>query len=281
MPKERGLEESIYRIFKKIVLLMLGSGLITNAAYIYGLAYYEGYIETLGFEYDLFPIQWNETLLWTYWASRELGASTVSFWTKLTTPIVIFSLVVVYLIARLWMSVSASSKNQKKSRRNFKFSRWLVKCRRARPKRFKLFYYPVRWFFTMESSIWAFIASYFFLLALLVVPILVFIWVYFPLIGVKHGVYVGEYSYDYYQKNMCGSFGDKWEKCISFDTKHIGTKNLPSVVSGRLILKNGNLLALVTSSGPVTMTIPSQYYHKAQINFYSRLDCRASVCSGP
>lgn len=77
------MESTLHQILKKLLLVIIGSGLLTNALYILGLAYYEGYIVGLGFDYNLFPIDWNDALLWTYAASRELGISTIILWTTL------------------------------------------------------------------------------------------------------------------------------------------------------------------------------------------------------
>jgi hypothetical protein len=186
--KDFAFENRLQNILKKILLVIIGSGLITNALYIYGLAYYEGYIENLGFEYNFSPVKWEDTLLWTYFASREIGASTVSFWTKITGPVLLLIIVVSYFVARLWMAINTSgtNKNSKIKKSTF-LARFLIKRRKNHPVTFKLIYRPIRWLLVMEQSLWAFLASYFVLIALVFLPLLVFVWVYFPLVGLNHG----------------------------------------------------------------------------------------------
>lgn len=52
---QRDLPGTLITILKKVLLIALGSGQLSNALFIYGLAYYQGYIEAFGFEYQLFP----------------------------------------------------------------------------------------------------------------------------------------------------------------------------------------------------------------------------------
>lgn len=156
-------EFPLEKIFKKILLVVIGSGLISNALYIYGLSYYEGYLESLGFEYRFFPIKWEEALLWTYSASRELGASTVTFWTKITGQMMLLILVIVYFVARIWMAINdQEGRINKKPNIKFTLARLMVRWRRACPVPFKMLYPPIKWLLIMEQSVWAFLASYFF-----------------------------------------------------------------------------------------------------------------------
>lgn len=148
-------------LFKKILLIIIGSGLISNAMYLYGLSYYEGFIESLGFEYNFFPINWNDSLLWTYFASREIGSTTISYWTNFTIPIIFLSFIVIYFIARLWIVITQiDEKNRNVKRINStKFARYLISKRKRHPKVFNKVYAPLRWFLIVESSVIAFFAS--------------------------------------------------------------------------------------------------------------------------
>lgn len=273
--KDFTFENTLQKVLKKILLVIIGSGLITNALYIYGLAYYEGYIENLGFEYNFFPVKWEDTLLWTYFASRELGASTVGFWAKITGPVLLLILVVSYFIARLWMAISSSeSSRNKRVNRSTLLARFLVKQRKNYPKLFNIVYPPVRWFLIMEQSIWAFLASYFVLIFLFFIPLFIFIWVYFPLIGLKHGENIGTKRFELYQKDLCADKDDYWVKCVKLSTVHLKEKDLPETVYGRVIAKNGSLVGLITSDGPITMTMPSLFYQKTMKNECYKVECK-------
>ena len=274
--KELAFENTLQRILKKIILVVIGSGLITNALYIYGLAYYEGYIENLGFEYHFFPVKWEETLLWTYFASREIGASTVSFWTKITGPVALLILVVSSFIARLWMAINTSDKNRKnRINKNNILARFLVRCRKRYPRLFKLAYPPVRWLLIMEQSLWAFLASYFVLIVLFFIPLFIFVWVYFPLIGIKHGESIGFKRYELYQNDLCASREDYWVKCITLSTGHLQDKNLPQRVHGRVVVKNDSLIGVITEIGPVTMTMPALYFQITKKNECYKVECES------
>lgn len=273
--KDFTFENTLQKVLKKVLLVIIGSGLITNALYIYGLAYYEGYLENLGFEYNFFPVKWEDTLLWTYFASRELGASTVGFWAKITGPVLLLILVVSYFIARLWMAINSSESNKnKRVNRNTLLARTLVKCRKSHPKIFKVVYPPVRWLLIMEQSVWAFLASYFVLIILFFIPLFIFIWVYFPLIGLKHGQNIGTKRFELYQRHLCADEDDYWIKCVKLSTGHLKGNGLPDTVYGRVIAKNGLLVGLITPDGPITMTMPPLFYQKTKKNPCYKVECK-------
>ena len=272
--KDLTFDNTLQKILKKLLLVIVGSGLVSNALYIYGLAYYEGYIENLGFEYSFFPVKWEETLLWTYFASREIGASTVSIWTKITGPIVLLILAVVYFIARMWMAINASGSNQNNvDKKSTLFARFLVKCRKSYPRAFKLLYPSVKWFLIMEQSIWAFFASYFVLIVLFFIPLLIFIWVYFPLVGLRYGENIGAKRFEQYQDSLCADDNDYWVKCVMLPTDHLKNRNFPKAVYGRIIVKSGSLVGLITDDGPITMTMPPLFIHKSTINKCYKKKC--------
>ena len=97
------MEDTILKLLKRFMLVVIGSGLLSNALYIHGLSYYEGYIDRFGFEYGFFPLPSSDVLFWTYSASRELGASSIIAITKLKLPIFLTILGAVYLLSRIWM----------------------------------------------------------------------------------------------------------------------------------------------------------------------------------
>ncbi|MBF4236949.1 hypothetical protein EAY82_20770, partial [Vibrio anguillarum] len=94
------MEVVVQRIFKRVLLIFAGSGLLTNAMYVYGLGYYQGYVEAFGFEYAFFAIDWANAIVWTYYASRELGVNLIIVMgTYPHAVLVIFP--TVYLFARV------------------------------------------------------------------------------------------------------------------------------------------------------------------------------------
>ena len=52
--KNNAMESTLLKFLKKLLLIVIGSGLVTNALYIYGLAFYQGHIARVGFEYAFF-----------------------------------------------------------------------------------------------------------------------------------------------------------------------------------------------------------------------------------
>ncbi|PNI01771.1 hypothetical protein C1N32_19830 [Vibrio diazotrophicus] len=67
------MKVNVFIYIKIVFFAILSSGLILKTAQIYGLAYYTGYLRGNGFYYYLFRLEWEETLLWTYFASQDLG----------------------------------------------------------------------------------------------------------------------------------------------------------------------------------------------------------------
>ena len=153
------MEESPLRLLKKFMLVVIGSGLLSNALYIHGLAFYEGYIDRLGFEYDLFPLDNSDVLFWTYTASREIGVSSILAMAKFKVSIIFIFLAVVYLLSRLWMESSMQASREYK-KRPIQYNRKLAKkaytLKKERPIIFWVIYVPLRWLFLKEQSIMAF-----------------------------------------------------------------------------------------------------------------------------
>lgn len=257
------MEDSLLRILKKFLLVAIGSGLLSNALYIHGLAYYEGYIDRLGFEYDFFPLPSSDVLFWTYYASRELGASSIVAITQFKLPIIIIVLGIVYFLSRVWMESSKKRTTgpvKAPRKNNIKLFKKIYKFRSDHKFIFYSVYIPIRWLILKEQSLMAFIASYFFLVFLFFIPIFLFIWVYFPMVGLEHGRSVAESRIEFYKDNLCGDKDDYWNECIIVDTKHLKNYKVPKPVAGRLMLRSGNLLGIFTEKGPVVITMPSNYY---------------------
>ncbi len=258
------MEDTILRLLKRFMLVVIGSGLISNALYIHGLAYYEGYIDRFGFEYGLFPLPSSDVLFWTYSASRELGASSIEAITKFKLPLLLMFLSSVYLLSRVWMESSSQGKrsiNPAPKKHNIKLYKKIHKFRENYKLAFYVIYVPIRWLILKEQSLMAFVASYFSLIVLFFIPIFLIVWVYFPMVGIEHGKSVAESRIKYYKENLCGNKYDYWSDCIEFSTKHIDSYDAPNAINGRLILKTGNLLGVFTENGPITMSLSNDFYH--------------------
>ncbi len=272
------LENAFLKILKRIMLLAIGSGLLGNALYIYGLGYYQGYVESLGFEYNLFPIEWKDTLLWTYAASRELGVSSIELMNKFTSSALLILLLSIYLIARIWMQLSKiQPENGKISGKiNFKLAKKIHKFRFKHIWIYRFLYVPFKWLLLKEQSFIAFAASYFFMVFLIFIPLFIIIWIYFPLFGVNHGELVAQKRLKYYETYLCGDSGDYWSQCLEINVSEL--KNYEGLISpvGRVLFKNGSLIAILTKEGPITLSMPKNYYHKPNKNPYYRHVCKES-----
>ncbi len=273
------VEAVFLKILKRVMLFAMGSGLLTNALYIYGIAYYQGYIERLGFEYTLFPIDWDGALIWTYIASQQLGISTISLWTTLSEKVVLVLLGAFYLLARVWMYLSKENNTVNSDSihkvRRYKLAKKIVYFKNKLPWLFKITYVPIKWLLITEQSLIAFSASYFFMLVLLFIPIFIFIWVYFPLIGLSHGQNIANYKLEEYEKFLCGNSEEYWSECITVPIRNSSSNKIIKEVEGRLIVKNKDLIGILTKEAPVTTTMPKYFYHKTEKN-----PCYGKNCEG-
>ncbi len=263
------MEETLLKLLKKFLLVAIGSGILGNALYIHGLAYYEGYIGGLGFEYDFFPLDDSNVLFWTYMASRELGASSILALADFQVPIVFLSIGIVYLISRLWMEISNPSiKKNKKNypKYDFQLAKKINSIKRKYGLRFMVFYVPLRWLILKEQSFIAFAASYFFLIFMAFLPIFIVIWIYFPFMGIAHGESVAKDAREYYQENLCGGDEDYWSRCITIRKEYLEDYKELSFVKGRVILNDSGLLGIYTKDGPVVIAMPKKLYLKSEKN---------------
>ena len=244
-------------MLRKFWLIVIGSSLVSNSLYIYGLSYYQGYITGLGFEYNLFPIEWSDTLIWTYFASRELGASTINVWVTLTQIDILMILLTVYIVTRLWIAIDGRRKKPNEKPMGIILSTiicYLKKLKERYPKSFKYSYPPIQWLLIKEQSFWAFTASYFFFIGLVFTPVFIFIWVYFPMVGINHGELISKGVLSKFDTSLCNDSKKYWNQCIVLPTNNINLSKIDNPITGRLIIKNGNLLGLITENGPLDST---------------------------
>lgn len=258
------------KILKRLMLVVVGSGLLGNSLYIYGLGYYQGYISGLGFEYNFFPLEWRDTLLWAYAASRELGASSIGFIGKFTSPVLLIILGSFYLIARIWMELSkvqpSSRSNIIKRNINFKLAKKIYCFKKNHVWLYRVIYLPLRWLLIREQSFFAFAASYFFMIFIIFIPVFIIIWIYFPLFGVHYGKLVAEKKLKYYETYLCGDSNDYWSQCMRINTSEIKNHIDTPDTRGRVLFKNDSLIAVLTKDGPVTLSMPKVHYFKTEIN---------------
>ncbi len=262
------IESMVQQALKKLLLIFLGTGLVGNAVYIYGLAYYEGYMKSIGLDVLLFPIDWSEARLWTYFASRELGVSTAELWFKFSGPFILIFMFLVYVIVRLWVAANTAPRKARIKSDRIKKLRKIVRLKRSFPR----LYVFLKFMIMEEQAFFAFFASYFALIFMMFVPLFLLVWAFFPNVGLSHGEYVGKKRVEYYQKHLCGDNSEFWSRCVAIDTAHLA-KALPSTITARIIATNGDLFGLMTEGGPVTMTKPQiLYFLNTKNNCYEK-DC--------
>ena len=264
------LENLYFKLLKRIMLLVLGSGLLTNALYIYGLGYYEGFIERLGFEFYLFPIDWDEAILWTYTASRDFGENSIIVLGK-TSPYIFLSLLpAFYFLVRVWMHISKPKHGGPKSKEKlpfkFKFARKAHRLKKNKLFVYRFIFTPINWLLLKEQSFFAFFASYFFMIFLLFIPIFIIVWVLFPVFGFNHGESVAEKRWEWYQESLCGDESSYWSRCIKFNVDHLSKYEVSGSVSGRVVIKKDRLVGVITESGPMVLSMPADFFYNTERN---------------
>ncbi|USD33723.1 MULTISPECIES: hypothetical protein [Vibrio] len=266
------MEIVVQRIFKRILLILAGSGLLTNAIYVYGLGYYQGYVEAFGFEYAFFAIDWSNAIVWAYYASRELGANLMVVMGRHPQALLVV-LFFVFVFARIWAALSITPKSDNdKDIAPFRLKKFQRKARYIRLKRkhrllFKYTSNVATWLFIKEQAVFAFLASYFFIFFLGLLPFFLSIWVFLPNIGSDHGRYVVNEILENKKGNLCKKLESGWNPCVSIKTKHVKPYDSSiesEEVTGLIILKNGSYVGVYTENGAITMTLPSNFYYKNQ-----------------
>lgn len=264
------MDKALLQIFKRALLIVAGSGLLTNALYIYGLGFYQGYLEAFGFEYAFFSINWSDTIIWTYYASRELGANLIVSMND-SAPMLILSFPIVYIFARVWSSLSTIENKSSLSTtsvinfKNYYQKKRFILFKKNNPSLYRYLYIPMVWLFAKEQAIFAFLASYFFLFFLALLPLLIAMWVFLPNIGESHGKKVVNDYLDRKTKTLCDIDKNGWSPCITIKTDHLNNydkKIKLKEVTGILIVKNGSYIGMHTKSGAITMTLPNTFFYQ-------------------
>lgn len=253
---------------KRGMILVVTSGLITNAIYIYGIGFYQGYISRLGFDYTLFSIEWSDAILWTYKASQDVGLESINLLNLFGVKIYVIGGVLSYIIIRVWIALSPLEKNKKQVDK-YEMKRWLVRIRNRWPRVFSI----IKFIAIKESALFAFFASYFFIFFMCLLVLFVIVWVYFPYFGSLHGERVAEQREKYFERHLCVSKNDYWSQCVSVDDKENN-----AVVYGRLLFKKEKLLGIMTTNGPVTITQPENIsFNTLKNSCYMNQECMDKI----
>lgn len=289
-------EDLVGKIFKRILVVVLGSGVLVNALYLFGNSYYEGLVKSLGFDVLMFPIGWSDGMLWMYIASQEIGIGIFNIWVESMGAYVVLLGAVCYISVRIWLETKRQSKEEMGVPRwlhskllrlgevtgrffgkfSSVFEKYCPGLSSVVAEIYKITVSILSWFFKAEEAFFAFIAAYSLVIFLFFIPLFLFAWSFYPMIGFSYGENIGERLRKKYEKELCGKNSEYWSSCLSFPTKHIDQKGLPEQVLGRLILKEDRVIGVYTKNGPITMTLPDDFYQVTQRN-----PCYMMTCPNP
>lgn len=268
-------EAFLNQLFKKILLVVLGSGVLVNALYLFGISFYEGLTKGLGFELLIFPVDWTDGRLWAYVASREIGVSAVTVWVKLTINYILFLMLVCYVAVRVWLKIKENGVGSKEGR-----IRWhkrtlksVARFKKRNPRVFSI----LLWLFIREDALWAFVAAYALMICVFFIPIFLLAWSFYPSFGLAYGERIGEQMRVKFDKQLCFESGEFWSPCVSVSTKHIDQAGLPDYVVGRLLFRHEKIVGIYTKAGPVTMTLPENFYQLTQRSACYMMCCPPST----
>lgn len=257
------IEKSVIRIAQRFAIFILGTGLFGNAVYIFGLSFYQGYLDGLGFDYEFFPIEWDDVLIWAYlgsaWLGFEILLALADYSRTILLLVIIFFMAFFFIAAKFFMYLDRPTfKIKRKSNISKERFTELKKIKRKRPIFYKVFYlFFLRMFFS-KRSVYAYASSYF---ALIIIYLLIFflvIWIFWPSFGDNYGQVVAEKERKRYEENLCFNKTGYWSKCIVVSANYIKTND--EEVKGRLIVRDKNLLGIYTKNGAVTVALPKNYY---------------------
>jgi len=260
---------------KSISLFVLTSGFIVNAVYIAALYYYKGLVSQLGFEQSFFPITWSDTPFWAYTASVQIGARYLSdvsdFLNSTLVSLVIVALI--YLLCRYWKNHRFNKSPEQIHHTTIRFKRNVIKCKRKAPRLFKIYNPIFKYFFKESHHYSALLLSCYWLIIIGFFPLFMWLWISFPNLSKSTGEMIGQGKIEYFSKYLCGQSSDYWNQCINISLPASKDVITPSRITGRLLLKHGGLLGIYTKSGPVTISMPKNYYNVATPNPCYKKDC--------
>lgn len=224
------MKEKIKAIKISVPLSAILGLLVLNAIYIYGLSFYQGYIEELGFEYALFPIEWSDTSFWSYQASWYFGIEIVESWglSPLLVSLCILAiyLCVYYLVKGAFRALKSELLIPKSGLANF--------------------FLQVNLSLLFQFAIISFL----------------FIWIFLPINAHEHGQKVAKNKWTEKKRDssLCAVSIDAKEPCISIKAPpSINDYNESKEIKGLLMFKREEYIGIYTEDGAVTMTMPKDY----------------------
>jgi len=284
------LKGKINNSLAKFVSYILGTGLTAHAAYIYSLAYYQGYMQELGYPIELFPADSVLLHVWSNTASRDIAAQILLFITSLGVSAILIGIALVVLIipvANLLKPILTSGLMKTKLEKELEKLEMQRHASRKRGLR-KLLAYFVIYIKQLEFDR-AYIVFNWVSLSIIPIMFICLAWLYFPDLAISQGESLAKNHRSKFEKNLCGSKLSYWSRCYKFDVKHIPnieeflndfevpapdpTKSFSHLV-GNLVMKSNNYLALYTKDGPVVISLPPEIYLRTVKNScYQKDDC--------
>lgn len=284
------MEGKVNNSLIKFVSYILGTGLTAHAVYIYSLAYYQGYMQELGYPIELFPADSLLIHIWSNTASRDIAAQIIRLITSVGVSAILISLAVIVLIIPLSNLIKPIWPNKLLKTKLERELDELKMCRDASTKRgVKKFIAYICVFIKQLEFDGAYIVFNWVSLSIIPLMFICVAWLYFPDLAISQGGSLAKKHRSNFEKNLCGSKLNYWSRCYKFDVEYIpnldklsaefevSTPDIPKStrhVVGNLIVKSNNYLALYTKNGPVVISTPPEIYLKAVKNpCYGKDDC--------
>ncbi|WP_201349108.1 hypothetical protein [Neptunomonas japonica] len=234
--------ESFVRFSRNVVTIILATGVLTNAIYIFGQGYSRGFVSGLGFDYILFTTSWDEAPFWAYEASRMMGLYVVQIFLDvgwilyLYISLSVLLVIITFRVISTYLSKTNKSFDKDKIRNSIN---------------------PEVGFFILSFSY-----SYLVTVAVFFVPIIVSVWVLFPYFAEKYGASVAFDRYSQYEKSLCDTkYG--WSGCIHIDSKYFPDYTGQDKILGRVVLKNDQYWGVLTENGPMTISAPDSIFYES------------------
>lgn len=217
------MEEKLKSSLIKIVSYILGTGLVAHAVYIYSVAYYQGYMQELGFPIELFPADGLLLHVWSNTASRDLAGKVIIFVTSISTPGFMLGLagaVLIIPLSKLIKWIFPSKKKKTELEREIEEEERKLETSSMRGIRkvlSNLMIYSKKLGFDTAYAI-------FNIISLSVIPLLYvcLAWIYFPDLAISQGNSLAKKHRANFEENLCGPKSSYWSRCYKLDLQHIG-----------------------------------------------------------
>jgi hypothetical protein len=228
------------------VFIVLSTGVLANAVYVFGQGYSRGYISALGFDYSLFPTSWEEAPFWAYQASRMIGIHFVEYFISEGWVIYLYVAIGFIFIIYFLKFISVCLNKIKKylTESNLKDS-------------FPSDFHPAVKFFMFSFSL-----SYIATVAVFFIPIVLSVWVLFPYGAEKVGAFMSMKAYSSSDVNLCSTEYD-WSGCLYIDAENFPGYKEKEKVLGKVIIKNDKYWGVLTENGPMTISAPDSIFYES------------------